>query len=139
MRRVVALVLALTIAGAATASAAPVLRLTALRVVTANGRTPVAQPLTRGVAYAYRLDYRVGSRHGVRVTRTGMFLSPYGDILQQIAPPPALADPGRLFASGPIRVPKSESPGDYQLRYSVTVRNSSGSTTRDATLRIRFR
>ena len=133
MRRVVALVLALTIAGAATASAAPVLRLTALRVVTANGRTPVAQPL------AYRLDYRVGSRHGVRVTRTGMFLSPYGDILQQIAPPPALADPGRLFASGPIRVPKSESPGDYQLRYSVTVRNLSGSTTRDTTLRIRFK
>ena len=139
MRRVAAAVLVLTITCAVTASAAPVLRLTALRMVRANGRTPVAQPLTRGVAYAYRLDYRVGSRHEVRVTRTGMFLSPYGDILEQIAPPPALADPGRLFASGPISVPRSESPGDYQLRYSVTARDPSGSTTRDITLRIRFR
>ena len=59
MRRVAAAVLALTITCAVTASAAPVLRLTALRMVRANGRTPVAQPLTRGVAYAYRLDYRV--------------------------------------------------------------------------------
>lgn len=139
MRRAVGAGLVIAALASATALAGPPLRITSLRVTKADGRTPATQPLARGGRYAYRLDYRVGGRAEVRVSRSATFLSPYGDILQEIMPPATLADPGRLFASGPIRVARADSPGEYVLRYSVTATNASGSTRRDATLRVRFR
>jgi hypothetical protein len=36
-------------------------------------------------------------------------------------------------------VAASDSPGEYVLRYSVTASNRTGSTTRDAVLRVRYR
>lgn len=135
--------MALGLAAAALAPAAalagPPLRITSLVVVKPGTHTVVHQPLVRGRRYAYRVDYRVGGRTEVRVRRSGTFVSPYGDILQQIEPPPALADPGRLFASAPLRVGVGDSPGEYVLRYSVTASNATGSTRRDAVLRVRFR
>ena len=139
MRRALAAGLVAGVLASATALAGPPLRITSLRVTKADGRTPATQPLARGGRYAYRLDYRVGGRTEVRVSRSATFLSPYGDILQEIRPPAALADPGRLFASGPIRVARADSPGEYVLRYAVTATNASGSTRREATLRVRFR
>jgi len=139
MRRVLAAGLAIAALASATAVAAPPLRIVSVKVVKAGTRTVAPQPLTRGGRYAYRVDYRVGGRTEVRVARTGTFLSPYGDILAQIEPPAALADPGRLFASGPLRVAATDSPGEYVLRYSVTASNRTGSTTRDAVLRVRYR
>ena len=139
MRRALAAGLVVTALASATAIAGPPLRITSLRVTKADGRTPVTQPLARGGRYAYRIDYRVGGRTEVRVSRSATFVSPYGDILKEIRPPSVLADPGRLFASGPIRVAPADSPGEYVLRYSVTASNGSGSTRRDATLRVRFR
>ena len=139
MRRALAAGLAIAALASATAVAAPSLRIVSVKGVKAGTRTAAHQPLARGGRYAYRVDYRVGGRTEVRVARTGTFLSPYGDILEQIEPAPALADPGRLFASGPLHVAVGDSPGEYVLRYSVTASNASGSTTRDAVLRMRFR
>ena len=139
MRRALAAGLVVAAVASATAVAGPPLRITSVKVVKAGTRTAAHQPLARGGRYAYRVDYRVGGRTEVRVARTGTFLSPYGDILKQIEPPPALADPGRLFASGPLQVAAADSPGEYVLRYAVTASNSSGSTTRTAVLRVRYR
>ena len=139
MRRALAAALAITALASATAVAAPPLRILSVKVVKAGTHTVAQQPLARGGRYAYRVDYRVGGRTEVRVARTGSFLSPYGDILEQIEPPQALADPGRRFASGPLRVAAADSPGEYVLRYSVTASNRTGSTTRDAVLRVRYR
>jgi hypothetical protein len=139
MRRVLAAGLAIAALASATAVAGPPLRIISVKVVKAGTRTAAHQPLTRGGRYAYRVDYRVGGRTEVRIARTGTFLSPYGDILEQIEPPSALADPGRLFASGPLHVAAGDSPGEYVLRYAVTASNRSGSTTRNAVLRVRYR
>ncbi|MBU6362868.1 MAG: hypothetical protein KGQ95_01475 [Acidobacteria bacterium] len=143
-RRAAALVAAALVGGtclasAGAASAAPPLTITAFRVMDASGRKPATQPLTRGVAYRYRLDYRVGGRVVVQLRRSGAFWSPYGDKLVSIRPRPQTADPGRYFASDPIRVARSESPGEYRLTYQVTATDRAGSTTRTAELRMRFR
>ncbi len=122
-----------------TASAAPQLRISAFRVLKADGRTPATQPLKRGVRYVYRLDYRIGGRAVVRVRRKGTFWSPYGDRLVEIVPRPQLSDPGRHFASGRIRVKRADSPGEYRLTYAVSARGSGGATTRRMVLRMRFR
>ena len=139
MRRALAAGLAIAALASATAIAAPSVRIVSVKVVKAGTRTQAQQPLTRGHRYAYRVDYRVGGRAEVRVARRGTFLSPYGDMLEQIEPTPALADPGRLFASGPLHVAAGDSPGEYVLHYSVTASNATGSTRRDAVLRVRFR
>jgi len=143
-RRVTALALSGLLAagglmGWGTASAAPALRITALRVMEPGGKKPATQPLKRGVAYSYRLDYRIGGRSVVRVRRAGAFWSPYGDKLVSIRPRPQTADPGRYFASDPLRVARSDSPGEYRLTYSITATDRGGSTTRTAELRMRFR
>lgn len=127
------------LAVAGVAVAAPPVRITAFRVLKADGRTPAPQPLARGVPYVYRLDYRIGGRAVVRVRRSGTFWSPYRDALVDIAPRPQLADPGRYFASDRIRVARSDSPGEYRLTYSITARDRSGTTRRTAELRMRFR
>lgn len=125
--------------GSGTASAAPTLSIMAFRVMEPGGKKPATQPLKRGVAYSYRLDYRIGGRSVVRVRRSGAFWSPYGDKLVSIRPRPQTADPGRYFASDPVRVARSDSPGEYRLTYSITATDSTGSTTRTAELRMRFR
>ena len=125
--------------GAAAASAAPPLTISAFRVMQPGGKKPATQPLTRGVAYRYRLDYRIGGRAVVQVRRSGAFWSPYGDKLVSIRPRAQTADPGRYFASDPIRVARSDSPGEYRLTYSITATDRTGSTTRTAELRMRFR
>lgn len=138
MRGVIAVgAAALVLAGSATA--APTVRITAFRVLKADGRTPATQPLARGVPYTYRLDYRIGGRRVAQVRRSGTFWSPYGDRLVEIRPRPQTADPGRYFASGRIIVKKADSPGEYRITYSITARDSAGSTTRQAELRMRFR
>ena len=121
------------------AMAAPTVRITSFRVLKADGRTPASQPLTRGVPYVYRLDYRIGGRRVARVRRAGTFWSPYRDRLVEIAPRPQLADPGRYFASDRLQVKRSDSPGEYRLTYAITARDSTGATTRTAELRMRFR
>ncbi|MBM3634765.1 MAG: hypothetical protein FJW99_05690 [Actinobacteria bacterium] len=128
-----------SLVGAGTASAAPPVNIMAFRVMEPGGKKPATQPLKRGVAYGYRLDYRIGGRSVVRVRRAGAFMSPYGDKLVSIRPRPQMADPGRYFAAGPIRVARSDSPGEYRLTYSITATDKSGSTTRTAELRMRFR
>jgi hypothetical protein len=128
-----------TLMGAHAALAAPPLRITSFQVLRADGRTPAAQPLTRGVTYTYRLDYRIGGRTVVRVRRAGTFWSPYRDRLIEIRPRPQMADPGRHFASDVIRVPRTDSPGTYRLTYAVTARDSRGATTRRGQLPMRFR
>ena len=143
-RRVVGLVAAgllasAGLAGAGSATAAPSLTIMAFRVMEAGGKKPATQPLTRGVPYAYRLDYRIGGRAVVRVRRSGTFWSPYGDKLVSIRPRAQTADPGRYFAADPIRVARSDSPGEYRLTYSITARDGSGATRRTAELRMRFR
>ncbi|MBL6633135.1 MAG: hypothetical protein ISP32_01930 [Thermoleophilia bacterium] len=139
MRGAIALGAAAALLVAGTASAAPQLRITAFRVLKADGRTPATQPLARGVRYTYRLDYRIGGRKVVRVRRAGTFWSPYRDRLIDIVPRPQLSDPGRHFASGRLLVKRADSPGEYRLTYAVTARASSGATTRRAELRMRFR
>lgn len=124
---------------AVSAAASPPVRITAFRVLKADGRTAAPQPLTRGVPYVYRLDYRIGGKSVVRVRRAGTFWSPYRDPLIDIAPRPQLADPGRYFASDRIRVARSDSPGEYRLTYSITARDGTGATRRTAELRMRFR
>ena len=136
---VAGLVAVVGFAGAGSAAAAPPLSIMAFRVMEAGGKKPATQPLTRGVAYAYRLDYRIGGRAVVRVRRSGAFWSPYGDKLVSIRPRAQTADPGRYFAADPIRVARSDSPGEYRLTYSITATDRSGSTTRTAELRMRFR
>lgn len=139
-REVVGLLAATALFGvAASAAAAPPVRITAFRVLKADGRTPAPQPLTRGVSYVYRLDYRIGGRSVVRVRRAGTFWSPYRDPLIEIAPRPQTADPGRYFASDRIRVARTDSPGEYRLTYAITARDSGGATTRRAELRMRFK
>ncbi len=139
MRRAIAggVVAAILVAGMA--QAAPPLRITAFRVLKADGRTPSTQPLARGVPYTYRLDYRIGGRAVARVRRVGTFWSPYRDRLIEIVPRPQLSDPGRHFASGRILVKRADSPGEYRLTYAVSARDSRGSATRRAQLRMRFR
>jgi hypothetical protein len=139
MRAAIALGSAAALLVAGTASAAPQLRITAFRVLKADGRTPAGQPLARGVPYTYRLDYRIGGRKVVRVRRAGTFWSPYRDPLIEIVPRPQLSDPGRHFASGRILVKRADSPGEYRLTYAVTARDPSGATTRRSELRMRFR
>jgi hypothetical protein len=140
--RVLAIAVAALVAGSAAvampATAAPPLRITSFRVLKADGRTPAPQPLRRGVTYTYRLDYRVGGRAVVRVRRAGTFWSPYRDRLIEIRPRPQLADPGRYFASDPIRVAKADSPGEYRLTYAVRATDRGGATIRRAELRLRF-
>ena len=127
------------LAGAGLASAAPPVTITAFRVMDVSGKKPATQPLKRGVAYRYRLDYRIGGRAVAQVRRSGAFWSPYGDKLVSIRPRPQTADPGRYFASDPIRVARADSPGEYRLTYSITATDRTGSTTRTAELRMRFR
>lgn len=134
-----ALVAALVVLAPAAATAVPPLRITALRVLQADGRTPAPQPLRRGHRYVYRLDYRVGGRTEVRIRRAGTLISPYGDHLVEIRPPASLADPGRLYASGPIIIRRADSPGDYVLRYVVSARDRTGVTRRTREVRLRFR
>ncbi len=142
MMRAAAIAAAALIAGSAAmavpAAAAPALGITSFRVLKADGRTPASQPLRRGVTYTYRLNYRIGGRAVVRVRRAGTFWSPYRDRLIEIRPRPQLADPGRYFASDPIRVAKADSPGEYRLTYSVRATDRSGSTVRRAEVRLRF-
>lgn len=139
MRAAMAIGTAAALLVAGTATAAPQVRISAFRVLKADGRTPAAQPLVRGVPYTYRLDYRIGGRKVARVRRSGTFWSPYGDRLIEIAPRPQMMDPGRHFAAGRILVKRADSPGEYRLTYMVTARDSSGATTRQAELRMRFR
>jgi hypothetical protein len=142
VRRVAALAATVLLVGSSAAcmpaAAAPTLRISDFRVLKADGRTPAPQPLRRGVTYTYRLDYRIGGRSVVRVRRSGTFWSPYRDRLIEIRPRPQLADPGRYFASDPIRVATDDSPGEYRLRYAVRVTDRGGSTVRRAELRMRF-
>lgn len=143
-RRAVTLAAAALIAcaglvGATSATAAPSINIMAFRVMEPGGKKPATQPLRRGVPYAYRLDYRIGGRSVVRLRRSGTFWSPYGDKLVAIRPRAQTADPGRYFASDPIRVARTDSPGEYRLTYSITATDRSGSTTRTAELRMRFR
>ncbi len=135
----VAAVLAAAAVATGSATAAPALRITSFRVLKADGRTPAAQPLTRGTPYRYRLDYRIGGRRVVRVRRAGTLWSPYRDRLVEIAPRPQMADPGRFFAADSIRVGRADSPGEYRLTYSITATDATGRTTRTAELRMRFR
>ena len=132
-----ALVAGLETAGVA--SAGPALRITSFRVTGPGGTAVAPKALRRGVAYRYRIDYRIGGRAVVRVRRAGAFVSPYGDTLLSIRPRRQTADPGRYFASHPVRVARADSPGEYRLTYAITATGRSGSTTRRTVLRLRFR
>lgn len=142
MRRVATIVTAALLGAscfvAVPAIAAPALRITSFRVLTADGRSAAPQSLRRGVTYTYRLNYRIGGREVVRVRRAGTFWSPYRDRLIEIRPRPQTADPGRYFASDPIRIARTDSPGEYRLTYAIRASAPGGSTIRRAELRMRF-
>ncbi|MFM8828714.1 MAG: hypothetical protein ACKOGE_05460, partial [Actinomycetota bacterium] len=71
---VACLIAAASLVGVGTASAAPPVNIMAFRVMEPGGKKPATQPLKRGVAYSYRLDYRIGGRSVVRVRRSGAFM-----------------------------------------------------------------
>ncbi|MFN8111107.1 MAG: hypothetical protein U0Y82_14885 [Thermoleophilia bacterium] len=115
-------------------------RITALRVVRADTRTPVAPPYRRDVAYAYLVTYRITGAGTLTVSRRAVVRTAGGALIARIAPPAAHGRAGDYFASARIPVGPADPATTYTLSYRVTVRGAHRATAAAArALRLVFR
>lgn len=138
---VLAVPAALTVPGVAPvvpADAAVNVRITSLRVVTADTRAPVRPPYTRGRAYSYVVRYRIAGEPLVRVTRRAEIRTPGGNLIARVAPPASVDEPGEYFATSRIPIGRRHPRATYVLTYTVTVRGDSARRRAVRVLRLRF-
>lgn len=120
------------------ATARPALRIAALRLVAADGRTPAAAPYRRGERYRYVVDYLVAGAPRLRVTRAATIASPRG-LVAIVRPPATVSAPGRYRVSGGVRIGSGHPPGVYAIRYTIVARSPDGASARRLRiLRVRF-
>jgi hypothetical protein len=136
---VAALVAAGSLVSVGTAQAHPTLRISKLRVLEPNGKTPAKLPLRRNRNYVYEVEYLVGGAGIIRVTRAATLMSPER-VVAIVRPPASISDPGRYRVTSRIRVDSEDPAGLYTLRYTIAARGDDRHTVkRRKELKIRFR
>lgn len=124
-------VLAVPSGAAATVS----VRITSIRVVTADTREPVRPPYRRERAYAYVVRYRIAGEALMRVVRRAEIRTPKGTLIARIAAPATVDEPGAYFATSRIPVGAGDPRTTYRLKYAVSVRGTR-SGARDRAVRV---
>lgn len=105
-----------------TAHAAVSVRITSIRVVTADTRRPAKPPYRRGRPYAYVVRYRIAGEPLMRVVRRAEIRTPKGTLIARINAPATVDEPGAYFATSRIPVGAGDPRTTYRLRYQITVR-----------------